>query len=135
MKVLSKYNRERSHNKGNIMKFTAQENATGTTSQEFETIVASKDWKVGEEKYFVYSESREKFGKNESTIHIFNPAVMDSNEGFTFDGTKLIAQWGCHVLDKNLEAAKPGQAVKITLKPTPGDKSYYNFSVDLGDIV
>lgn len=107
------------------------------TSEEklFDTIYASKEWKVGDTKYFVFVETLSSFGKNESVCHVFHPASVGKNESFSWDGTKKVGMWGADVLNSNMAKVKPGQACMITLKPTSAGKKYYNFQVVARDIV
>ena len=114
------------------MKFSTK----ASTDQQFDKMYASKDWTVGDVKYFLYLETLTGFGKNASTLHVFHPAELKDGDRFSYDDTKKVACWGCDVLDKNIAAnLVAGQAAEITLKATPAGKKYYNFVVGAGDLV
>jgi hypothetical protein len=98
-------------------------------------LLGNKDWEVGDVRYLVYKETLQGFGKNQSTVHIFNDGSVDAAGVFSYSEERLIGQWGCHVLDGNLENVEPGTAVRISLKETPKGKKYFNYSVDVGEKV
>lgn len=113
------------------MKFTSK------SAKMADETIASKDWNVGDVKYFVYLETQTNTGKDgTSTLHLCHPATLAGNEVFSYDDSKIVGLWGSQVLDNNIKVeATPGQAIMVTLKPTPQGKKYYNFQVASGDIV